>query len=114
VVALPLTLGIVAKNGILLLDFVVREFTACGDLAAALLEAGRIRLRPILMTSAAAIAGLTPLAIGLGAGSEMQQPLAIAIVGGLSLSMVFSLLAVPLAYSLLVSKTTVRGSRTPS
>jgi CzcA family heavy metal efflux pump len=113
VVGLIMVLGIVAKNGILLLDFAVREFAASGDLTAALVEAGRIRLRPILMTSAAAIAGLAPLAIGLGAGSEMQQPLAIAIVGGLSLSMVFSLLGVPLAYSLLVRKHGVRTSQTP-
>src|SRR5262249_55936690 len=113
VVGLIMVLGIVAKNGILLIDFAVREFSACGDLEAALLEAGRIRLRPILMTSAAAIAGLAPLAIGAGAGSEMQQPLAIAIVGGLSLSMVFSLLGVPLAYSLLVRKHAVKTNQTP-
>ena len=64
----------------------------------ALVDAGRIRLRPILMTSTAAAAGLLPLALGWGAGSEMQQPLAIAILGGLSLSMIFSLVGVPLAY----------------
>lgn len=108
VVGLIMVLGIVAKNGILLLDFASRELASTGDLATALVDAGRIRLRPILMTSAAAIAGLAPLALGLGAGSEMQQPLAIAIVGGLSLSMIFSLLGVPLLYALLV-----RGRRTP-
>jgi multidrug efflux pump subunit AcrB len=113
VVGLIMVLGIVAKNGILLLDFAIREFATSGDLTAALMEAGRIRLRPILMTSAAAVAGLVPLAIGLGAGSEMQQPLAIAIVGGLALSMIFSLLGVPLAYSLLVGRTAVSGRRTP-
>ena len=114
VVGLIMVLGIVAKNGILLLDFAVREFAVGGDLATALREAGQIRLRPILMTSTAAIAGLAPLAVGFGAGSEMQQPLAIAIVGGLSLSMVFSLLGVPLAYSLLVRKTAIRRNRPPS
>jgi multidrug efflux pump subunit AcrB len=102
VVGLIMVIGIVAKNGILLLDFASRERVATGDLAAALVAAGRIRLRPILMTSSAAIAGLAPLALGLGAGGEMQQPLAIAIVGGVSISMVFSLIAVPLVYSLLV------------
>jgi CzcA family heavy metal efflux pump len=104
VVGLIMVLGIVAKNGILLLDFASRERAATGDLAAALVEAGRIRLRPILMTSAAAIAGLAPLALGIGAGGEMQRPLAIAIVGGVSLSMVFSLVAVPLVYSLLARR----------
>ena len=104
VVGLIMVLGIVAKNGILLLDFASRERAATGDLAAALVEAGRIRLRPILMTSAAAIAGLAPLALGIGAGGEMQRPLAIAIVGGVSLSIVFSLIAVPLVYSLLVRR----------
>jgi multidrug efflux pump subunit AcrB len=99
-----MVIGIVAKNGILLLDFASRERAATGDLAAALVAAGRIRLRPILMTSAAAVAGLAPLALGIGAGSEMQRPLAIAIVGGVSLSMVFSLIAVPLCYSLLVRR----------
>ena len=62
---------------------------------------GGIRLRPILMTSLAAVAGLAPLAFGIGAGGQMQQPLAIAILGGVSLSMIFSLIGVPLLYLLL-------------
>jgi CzcA family heavy metal efflux pump len=102
-VGMIMVLGIVAKNGILLIDFANRE-RARGErtLEDALIEAGRVRLRPILMTSLAAIAGLTPLALGLGAGGQMQQPLAIAILGGISMSMFFSLLAVP---ALLVSFT---------
>ena len=101
IVGMIMVVGIVAKNGILLLDFANRAYGESGDLTAALIRAGGVRLRPILMTSVAAVAGLTPLAFGIGAGSQMQQPLAIAILGGVSLSMVFSLIGVPLLYVLL-------------
>ena len=101
IVGMIMVVGIVAKNGILLLDFARREQRAGADLAEALVRAGSIRLRPILMTSLAAIAGLAPLAFGIGAGGQMQQPLAIAILGGVALSMLFSMIAVPLLYSLL-------------
>jgi multidrug efflux pump subunit AcrB len=100
-VGMIMVVGIVAKNGILLLDFANREYAHTHHLEAALIRAGGIRLRPILMTSLAAVAGLAPLALGIGAGSQMQQPLAIAIVGGVSLSMLFSLVGVPLLYLLL-------------
>src|SRR5439155_130052 len=75
--------------------------------APALVGAGRVRLRPILMTSIAAGAGLAPLAVGLGAGAQMQQPLAIAILGGLSISMLFSLVGVPVLHVVLSGR---RGS----
>ncbi len=101
IVGMIMVVGIVAKNGILLLDFAGRAYETGGDLHAALVQAGSVRLRPILMTSIAAVAGLAPLAFGLGAGGQMQQPLAIAILGGVSLSMVFSLVGVPLLYLLL-------------
>jgi multidrug efflux pump subunit AcrB len=110
-VGMIMVLGIVAKNGILLVDFANRE-RAHGEmtLEEALIEAGRVRLRPILMTSLAAIAGLTPLAFGLGAGGEMQQPLAIAILGGISMSMLFSLVAVP-ALLVLLTPRSWRGTK---
>jgi CzcA family heavy metal efflux pump len=101
IVGMIMVVGIVAKNGILLLDFAGREYRQTGDLEAALIRAGSVRLRPILMTSMAAVAGLAPLAAGVGAGSQMQQPLAIAILGGVSLSMLFSLIGVPLLFLLL-------------
>ncbi len=101
IVGMIMVVGIVAKNGILLLDFTGRAYAGGRDVQAALIEAGSVRLRPILMTSIAAVAGLAPLAFGLGAGGQMQQPLAIAILGGVSLSMLFSLVGVPLLYSLL-------------
>ncbi len=100
-VGMIMVFGIVAKNGILLLDFAQRDYERLGDVEAALLQAGSVRLRPILMTSLAALAGLAPLALGIGAGAQMQQPLAIAIIGGLSLSMIFSLIGVPLLYQIL-------------
>ena len=101
IVGMIMVVGIVAKNGILLLDFAGREYVQVGSMEVALMRAGAVRLRPILMTTLAALAGLAPLAFGVGAGAQMQQPLAIAILGGVSLSMLYSLLGVPLLYALL-------------
>ncbi|HVM96752.1 MAG TPA: efflux RND transporter permease subunit, partial [Candidatus Acidoferrales bacterium] len=104
IIGMIMVVGIVAKNGILLLDFARREYAVSGDRRDALIRAGAVRLRPILMTSLAAMAGLAPLALGIGAGSQMQQPLAIAILGGVSLSMIFSLLAIPVIDFLLAKE----------
>jgi len=104
IVGMIMVVGIVSKNGILLLDRAVRTTAHGADLEAALVEAARVRLRPILMTSLAAAAGLAPLAAGIGTGAEMQQPLAIAILGGMALSMLCSLIAVPLLYCVLVRR----------
>jgi multidrug efflux pump subunit AcrB len=90
--------GIVVKNGILLLDRAQKAEQEGLPLHDAVMHAGRVRLRPILMTTMTAILGLVPLALGLGAGAEMQQPLAIAVIGGLSFSTVFTLLFAPLLY----------------
>jgi CzcA family heavy metal efflux pump len=90
--------GIVVKNGILLLDRAQKAEQEGVPLHDAVMHAGRVRLRPILMTTMTAILGLVPLALGLGAGAEMQQPLAIAVIGGLSFSTVFTLLFAPLLY----------------
>jgi CzcA family heavy metal efflux pump len=86
--------GITAKNGILLLDHAEREVHAGDAPGAALTNAARIRLRPILMTTLATAAGLFPLALGLGAGARVQQPLSVAVIGGLAFAM---LLSTPLA-----------------
>jgi multidrug efflux pump subunit AcrB len=92
---LIMVVGIVAKNGILLLD-ADDKFRAAGFAAEdAMVQAGRRRLRPIVMTALAAVAGMTPLALGIGAGSQMLQPLAIAVVGGILISMVLSLIVTP-------------------
>jgi multidrug efflux pump subunit AcrB len=92
---LIMVIGIVAKNGILLLD-ADQKFRGAGLSAEdSMIQAGRRRLRPILMTALAAVAGMLPLALALGAGSQMLQPLAIAVIGGLTISMVLSLIITP-------------------
>jgi multidrug efflux pump subunit AcrB len=92
---LIMVIGIVAKNGILLLD-ANQKFLSVGFSAEeALVQAGRRRLRPIVMTAMAAVAGMLPLSFALGAGSQMLQPLAIAVIGGILISMVLSLLITP-------------------
>jgi multidrug efflux pump subunit AcrB len=98
---LIMVIGIVAKNGILLLDADERFRNAGMHAREAMVEAARRRLRPILMTATAAICGMLPLALALGAGSEMLQPLAIAVIGGLLISPVLSLLVTPVVYFLL-------------
>ncbi|MGA7871141.1 MAG: efflux RND transporter permease subunit, partial [Candidatus Binatus sp.] len=82
--------GITAKNGILLLDHAEREVGAGVRPGAALFEAATVRLRPIIMTTLATAAGLLPLALGYGAGAKVQQPLAIAVIGGLAFAMILS------------------------
>ena len=67
----------------------------------AILKTGEVRLRPIIMTTASTILGMLPLAIGLGAGAELRQPMAVAIIGGLITSSVLSLIVVPVLYTLL-------------
>jgi multidrug efflux pump subunit AcrB len=92
---LIMVVGIVAKNGILLLD-ANQKLVAVGFAKdEALIQAGRRRLRPILMTAMAAVAGMLPLALAGGAGSQMLQPLAIAVIGGILISMVLSLIVTP-------------------
>jgi CzcA family heavy metal efflux pump len=91
-------IGVVAKNGILMLDSVHRFESQGKNLADALVESGQRRLRPVLMTSLAAALGLLPLAYGIGAGSDMLKPLAIAVIGALTISVLLSLVATPTAY----------------
>jgi len=92
--------GIVVNNAIVLVEYIeiVRERTV--NIRAAILEAARLRLRPILMTTLTTAVGMLPLAIGIGEGSEMLQPLAVTIVAGLSFSMLVSLVLVPVMYEL--------------
>ncbi len=90
-----MVVGIVAKNGILLLDADQRIRATGASAEDAMLQASRRRLRPIVMTALATIAGMLPLAFALGAGSQMLQPLAIAVIGGILISMVLSLIITP-------------------
>ena len=95
---LIMVIGIVAKNGILLLD-ADEKFRAAGfSPEESIFQAGRRRLRPIIMTAVAAVLGMLPLALALGAGSQMLQPLAIAVIGGLLLAMILSLFVTPTIY----------------
>jgi multidrug efflux pump subunit AcrB len=95
---LIMVIGIVAKNGILLLDADNRLRLEGVAPIEAMVQAGERRLRPILMTALATMAGMVPLALALGAGSQMLQPLAIAVIGGIFASMVLSLLVTPAVY----------------
>ena len=92
--------GIVVNNAIVLVEYIeiVRERTS--NIRAAILEAARLRLRPILMTTLTTAVGMLPLAIGIGEGAEMLRPLAVTIVAGLSFSMLVSLILVPVMYEL--------------
>ena len=98
---LIMVIGIVAKNGILLLDADERYRAAGMNARDAMLMAAQRRLRPILMTALAAVTGMLPLALALGAGSQMLQPLAISVIGGLLISMLLSLVITPVVYFLL-------------
>jgi CzcA family heavy metal efflux pump len=94
--------GIVAKNGILMLDFVEHLRAEGVGLEDALIRSGHRRLRPVLMTSLAAAFGMLPLAWGIGAGSDMLRPLAIAVIGSLCISVLLSLVATPSIYYLIL------------
>ncbi len=97
-----LMIGLVVKNGIILFEYVHVLWQEQGmPLNEALVAAGRIRVRPILMTTLATLFGLLPLALGLGSGAELQKPLALAVIGGLLLSTFITLLVMPVLYSLL-------------
>jgi CzcA family heavy metal efflux pump len=92
---LILLVGLIVKNGILLLDAAYRARAGGEPVAEALAHAGRVRLRPIVMTTLCTLAGLVPLSLGLGAGAELQRPLALAVIGGLVVSTLVTLLIVP-------------------
>jgi multidrug efflux pump subunit AcrB len=94
--------GIVAKNGILMLDFVDHLLARGLPLVDALVQSGRRRLRPVLMTTMTTFLGLLPLAYGIGAGADMLRPLAIAVIGSLCISLLLSLVATPVFYYLMV------------
>ena len=103
--------GIVAKNGILMLD-AVEDHLASGDtLRQALVRSGRRRFRPVLMTSLAAMLGMLPLALALGAGAELLQPLAIAVIGGLTMALGLSLIVTPAVYAMLRREPAVNTTR---
>ncbi len=95
-------MGIVHKNGILMLDYTEHLRAGGMDLREALVQSGRRRLRPVLMTSLAAALGMLPLAYGIGSGADMLRPLAIAVIGAVCISVLLSLVATPTAYFLML------------
>jgi multidrug efflux pump subunit AcrB len=101
IIGFIMLMGLVTKNAILLVDFANRARRAGASLHDCLLRAGQVRLRPILMTTAAMIGGMTPLALGLGEGGETQAPMGRAIIGGLITSTLLTLVVVPVLYTYL-------------
>jgi multidrug efflux pump subunit AcrB len=101
-------IGIVVSNSVLLVDFANQRLREGASLEDAVVDAGRLRIRPILMTSLATIIGLAPMALGLGEGSEANMPLARAVIGGLSVSTVMTLLFIPVLHMLARQRSTTR------
>jgi CzcA family heavy metal efflux pump len=99
-----LLIGLDVKNGIILIEYIGQLRGEGVPLREALLQAGRTRFRPILMTSLCTILGLVPLALGLGPGAQMQQPLAIAVIGGLITNMLLTRLLIPVGYLVLMGR----------
>jgi HAE1 family hydrophobic/amphiphilic exporter-1 len=104
-IGLILLMGLVVKNSILLVEFINQLKRQGWSTREAILEAGPIRLRPILMTTLAMIFGMIPVAMGIGAGAEMRQAMAISVIGGLIVSTILTLVVVPVVYSILDSIT---------
>lgn len=99
VLGILMLMGIVAKNSILLVEFAIEEMRAGKDRVTALLEAGHKRARPIVMTSVAMIAGMLPVALGVGGGESFQSQMAVAVIGGLVTSTALTLVMVPAAFT---------------
>ena len=100
-VGIVMLMGLVTKNAILLIDFVKQRRAQGLDRASAVLEAGPIRLRPILMTTFATVFGMLPLALGLGPGAELRAPMARAVIGGMISSTLLTLVVVPIVYTII-------------
>jgi HAE1 family hydrophobic/amphiphilic exporter-1 len=96
-----LLVGIVAKNAILLIDFAKWSEERGMERREALIQAGRVRLRPILMTTFALVAGMVPVALGQGEGGDFRAPLGITVIGGVITSTLLTLLVIPTVYEIL-------------
>jgi multidrug efflux pump subunit AcrB len=99
IIGFIMLMGLVTKNAILLVDFTNQAIREGKDVRDAILEAGQVRLRPILMTTAAMIFGMMPMAIGVGEGGEIQAPMGRAVIGGVITSSILTLLIVPVLYT---------------
>jgi CzcA family heavy metal efflux pump len=105
-----LLIGLDVKNGIILIEYIGQLRAAGMPLKDALVQGGRTRFRPILMTSLCTILGLVPLAMGMGPGAQMQQPLAIAVIGGLIANMLLTRLLIPVGYLVLAGRDRAQAS----
>jgi hydrophobic/amphiphilic exporter-1 (mainly G- bacteria), HAE1 family len=101
IIGFVMLMGLVTKNAILLVDFINHKLAEGMDRTSAVIEAGRVRLRPILMTTSAMIFGMLPLALGSGEGSEQRAPMAHAVIGGIITSTLLTLVVVPVLYTYL-------------
>jgi HAE1 family hydrophobic/amphiphilic exporter-1 len=110
-IGVVLLMGIVAKNAILLIDFAKWSEEAGMERREALIQAGRVRLRPILMTTFALVAGMIPVALGAGEGGEFRAPLGIAVIGGVVTSTLLTLLVIPTVYETLADTRDWLGAR---
>jgi multidrug efflux pump subunit AcrB len=110
VIGILMLMGIVTKNAIMLVDFAVEEMKRGIPRAEAIVDAGRKRARPIIMTTIAMVGGMLPSAYGLGSGGEFRAPMAIAVIGGLISSTLLSLVFVPAVFAVMddIAKTSWR------
>lgn len=111
-VGLVLLVGLVTKNGILLIEFANQLRRRGEDAHAAIIRSGKVRLRPILMTAISTVAGIMPIAIGFGAGAESRRPMGIVVVGGMTLSTILTLFVLPVVYTVLADLGQKIGART--
>ena len=101
VIGILMLMGIVTKNAIMLVDFAVEQMAHGMDRTTAIVEAGRKRARPIVMTTIAMVAGMVPSALGIGDGGEFRAPMAIGVIGGLIVSTMLSLVFVPAVFTIM-------------
>ncbi|MGD8496976.1 MAG: efflux RND transporter permease subunit, partial [Gemmatimonadales bacterium] len=102
-IGMVILIGIVVNDAIIKVDFINQQRAAGATKRHAILEAGRLRLRPIIMTTVTTVLGLLPMALGWGAGADLRAPLAIAVIGGLTSATLLTLIVVPVIYSLVVA-----------
>jgi len=113
-VGVVLLLGLVTKNSILLVEYANQQADKGVDPVEAMVQAGLVRLRPILMTALSTVAGILPIAIGFGAGAESRRPMGVAVVGGMVTSTVLTLIVIPMVYVLFAGLQRRREVSTPS
>ncbi len=99
-IGVVILVGIVVNDAIVKVDFINQSRERGMELRAAIMEAGRVRLRPIIMTTVTTVLGLTPMALGIGRGADLRAPLAITVIGGLTVATALTLIVVPVVYSL--------------